>query len=524
MTLSEGPGAAGRSSPFCQFTGRAGGWARLKKTLRNHFMAFLRFIIALALMIAAGVLPAAASGASRLPLLAKPPLGEFWFRLSLSGERTGFAEQTIVETADGFAVAAAGSVKMEVLGFSRQAASREEYRVNRDLSLRSFSVAETLDGVPQQLTGEMTAKGVKVIVRTGGEEKEKLLKTRGPVYPPPLVNLYPLIKGVVPGKKYRLQMLDIEAVKLKEVTMIVQGVEALPDGRRVVKFTNDLYPLVDNEVWVDLTGHTVRESVRDGLVETTAEEPQQALRFIACAALARSGSLLDYSLIRVDPPLADPAALRRLVLEITGIPPALPLVQGGGQHAERLADGLVRFSEEPIRPEGGLPPDLASFLGATAQLPVDDPTVKSCLREIVGTEPAPAVQEKLLVRWVAETVKDDAAATADSPLDALKNNKGNSLARARLFVTLARAAGIPSRVVSGIVYLPGKGFLYHSWAESATAEGWRQLDPTFGQLPVDATHVKLVSGDTDADLVALGGVVGMLQVRAVTAEGAAPAR
>jgi len=54
---------------------------------------------------------------------------------------------------------------------------------------------------------------------------------------------------------------------------------------------------------------------------------------------------------------------------------------------------------------------------------------------------------------------------------------------------LLRASGIPCRVVGGIVYSEYfGGFLYHVWCEAFLGE-WIDIDPTFGQMPADATHI-----------------------------------
>ena len=69
-----------------------------------------------------------------------------------------------------------------------------------------------------------------------------------------------------------------------------------------------------------------------------------------------------------------------------------------------------------------------------------------------------------------------------------------------MFVALARAAGIPARVVNGLVYSSEfKGFAYHAWPEVYVNE-WRALDPTLGQTTADATHIKLVKGDETGPL------------------------
>lgn len=453
------------------------------------------------------------------PLLPKPPLGERWFGIFLGSERTGFAHQKIVEKDGGIEITIEGSVKMVVMGFSREASSRERYLVGTNLSLRSFAVEQILDGTPMRLTGEATPKGMRVVVESGGTKKEKLLPAKGPVYPPTALNILPLMKGTAAGKRLRVQMLDVEAVKVKEVTVTVVGFETLPDGTRALHLRNDLFSLVDNDIWVDQAGNTVRESVRDGLVETVAEEEGRVRRFIADAAIARRDLILDYSLVRIEPPLANPTRLTRLVLEVDGMPVAMPLIQGGGQSARRTGDGTVMFTVEPVKTDGTAFDEAAlrPFTEPTDRLPADHPDIIARAREAVGEEAIPRKKVEKLVHWVATTV-EDAVTDAPSPLDTLQSRKGNCQSHARLYASLARALGIPTRFVSGLVYLEGKGFLYHSWAESHMEGGWLQVDPTFDQMPVDATHVKLVEGENPDDLAVIAGVVGKIKARVVEAK------
>ena len=481
---------------------------RLASPLAQTLCIF--FIVALtAFSVSAGARPSP-------PAPVRPPLGERWFGIFLGNERTGFAHQNIAEKDGGFEITGEGSVKMVVMGFSREASSRERYRVGPDFTLRSFAVEQIIDGTPMGVTGEATPKGMKVVVESGGTRKEKLLATKGPVYPPSVLNILPLVKGTPKGKRLRVQMLDVEAVKLKEMTVTVVGFETLPDGTRALHLRNDLFPLVDNDIWVDARGNTIRESVRDGLVETVAENEESARQFIASAALARRDLILDFSLVRVEPPLANPASLTRLVLAVDGVPAAMPLTQGGGQSAQRNDDGVVIFAVEPANSgastlsEG----ERKRSTEPTDRLPADHPAIMARAREAVGEETVPRKQVEKLVRWVSAAV-EDTVTDAPSPLDTLASRKGNCQSHARLYATLARAAGIPTRMVSGLVYLEGKGFLYHSWAESFVEGKWLQVDPTFVQVPVDATHVKLVDGESPDDLAAIAGVVGKIRARVV---------
>jgi transglutaminase-like putative cysteine protease len=66
---------------------------------------------------------------------------------------------------------------------------------------------------------------------------------------------------------------------------------------------------------------------------------------------------------------------------------------------------------------------------------------------------------------------------------------------------MTRAVGIPSKLVSGLVYFEG-GFAYHMWVEVWTGDGWYALDPTIGDGSVDATHIKLAESAAEDAVVA----------------------
>jgi transglutaminase-like putative cysteine protease len=73
--------------------------------------------------------------------------------------------------------------------------------------------------------------------------------------------------------------------------------------------------------------------------------------------------------------------------------------------------------------------------------------------------------------------------------------------------------------VNGLVYMEeAQGFLYHSWNESLVDGRWRPVDPTFGQVVADATHVKLVEGESIADLTPLLDMIGRVKARVISYE------
>ncbi|MBI1921445.1 MAG: transglutaminase domain-containing protein [Geobacter sp.] len=446
-----------------------------------------------------------------------PPLGERWFGILLNDEKTGFARISVEDAPEGYRLQYDEGVKMTVLGFTRDASSRQTYIVNRDLTLKRFTVELRIDASVVTLSGEAVPGGIRVAVESAGTRTDKELKAKGAVYPPVVLNMVPLMKGAAAGKKYRMQFFDPESVKVKNVIYSVVGEETLAGGAKAIHMQNDIYTVVSNDIWVDTAGNTLRESVRDGLVESRAESAEEAGRFITEAALSRKDLILDFSRVKVDREIERSTDLKRLVLDIAGIPTEMPLPRQEWQQAERLVDGTVRFTlvqGSAARKEARLPPaDAAHYLESNERIPADHPAIIAKRNEILAAEKDHAAIVDKLVKWVADYV-EDRVTDSHSALETLQSRTGNCQSHARLYAALARSAGIPTRFVSGLVYAKGTGFLYHSWAESYV-NGWQPVDPTFGQVPAEATHIKLVEGETPDDMMPLAGVMGRLKAKVV---------
>jgi transglutaminase-like putative cysteine protease len=79
-----------------------------------------------------------------------------------------------------------------------------------------------------------------------------------------------------------------------------------------------------------------------------------------------------------------------------------------------------------------------------------------------------------------------------SAVQVLETRRGDCNEHTVLFVALARAMGIPARTAAGLVYLNGR-FYYHAWPEVYLRD-WVAVDPTFGQVPADAAHIRFTIG------------------------------
>jgi hypothetical protein len=474
-------------------------------------------LIAMILTLAA-VFPAAAAPFKKLD---KPPLSERWFGIYVDKERVGFYRQAISETPDGYRMEGDGSVRMKVMGFAKEAATRETYLVGKDLALHAFDVEQTINGSASHLKGTVVNNIIRIKNVINGKATEKQLKYKGEVYPGPALNLYPLMHDVTSGKSYTVLTFDPEEVKVKEVKISILGEDKTPDSKTALKMRNNLYPFVNNDIWVDYQGNTLLESVREGLVITRAEDPEHLGSFVGGVALAKRDLIYDFSLVRSEPSINDPKKLTGLSVEISGWNDSLPLLQGGSQTAEKSGEGRIVIKTGRAIPEttpqakAATPPE--KYLKPAEKIESDAPEIMAKAKELAAGRKSPNEIVKVLASWTSDwlrdTVDDGGGAVAG-----FKSRSGNCQTHARLYTALARADGIPTRFVSGLVYLDGKGFLYHSWAESLLDGRWVAIDPTYGQVPADPTHLKLLEGQLPEDMAPIITIIGRIRIKVLEAK------
>jgi hypothetical protein len=448
-----------------------------------------------------------------------PPLSERWFGIYVNSERVGFYRQRIDKSEDGYRMEGNGSVRMKVMSFSKEASMRETYLVSKNLALRSFDVEQTINGSASHLSGRVSGSAILIRGEANGRETSKTIRFKGNVYPGPALNLYPLMRGVTTGRSYKINAFDPEELKIKEIQITVLGEDKTTEGLPALKLRNTLYPFANNDIWVDAVGNTLEESVREGLVITRVELPEAISAFISDWALAKKDLIYDFSLVRVQPPIKDPEKLSGLAVEIIGWKDDLPLLQGGGQQVEKSGNGLVIFKTGSL---ARISPGSETERPAVAELKPAD-KIESDAVEITAQAKILAAgvkgQEemaKVLLSWTAEWLKDSID-DGGSALESFKSKSGNCQSHARLYTALARAAGIPTRFVSGLVYLEEKGFLYHSWAESFIGDHWVSVDPTYNQFPADPTHLKLLEGHLPEDLAPIVAIIGRISITVVKA-------
>jgi transglutaminase-like putative cysteine protease len=121
-----------------------------------------------------------------------------------------------------------------------------------------------------------------------------------------------------------------------------------------------------------------------------------------------------------------------------------------------------------------------------------DPGIARLARQLKNRERDPRVVAARIAAWVHDSLKKEITFGVPDAAAVLRARSGDCNEHTQLYVALARAAGIPTRIAAGLASIDGK-FYYHAWPE-VYLQDWVAVDPTFGQFPADAAHLRFTVG------------------------------
>jgi hypothetical protein len=234
-----------------------------------------------------------------------------------------------------------------------------------------------------------------------------------------------------------------------------------------------------------------------------------------------SVDLMSASSIFVDRDLGRARKVDSLVLEVTGlgdfqIPAShrqfVEPIKGKDaitlqvRRDHRIEKAAVLSKEQRVR-----------YTRSSPRVQCDHEAIRDQAKAIVGDEKDPLKAAKKLEAWVYKTIRKSYSDNADTALQVLDHKAGDCTEHALLFVALARALGIPAREVGGVAYVsePKPLFGWHAWAEIHDGHQWVSIDPTWNEVYVDGTHIKLSEGSRD---MAWANVAGKMKVKVVKVE------
>ncbi|MCP3957121.1 MAG: transglutaminase domain-containing protein [bacterium] len=253
--------------------------------------------------------------------------------------------------------------------------------------------------------------------------------------------------------------------------------------------------------------------------------------------------LLTRSFVYPDRPIREPRRVRRARYEIATDSGVLESLPNSGAQRVLDATGAQRVLETPDVSravvevgEGSLHEaeehdDVAEYLLASSYLDYRHPAVRRLLDDagLERSEAGSAARAEALRAFVAGYLEDknldSVLATASQVAE---SRSGDCTEHSVLLTALLRAADIPARVVTGLVYaeeFAGERdlFAYHMWSQALIDGRWMDLDATLDRT-FDAAHVAFGTsalGDdssTLAELARLATFIGRVRIRVLDVE------
>ncbi len=270
-------------------------------------------------------------------------------------------------------------------------------------------------------------------------------------------------------------------------------------------------PVLDAVLWADSSGQVLKleTDMMGGIVmyRTTKEG--------AIDLASRGSARLDEirsTMITLNKLIPDPRKTRYVQYRISlkDADPKQIFPSDGRQTilpgGEKNSVTLNVFSAGPGDGAAGPATVEEKYLRPNGIITSEDDRVKSLARRVIGNRQNPWDQAVEIEHWVFENIRDKNFATAFAPADEVARNlTGDCSEHAVLAAAMSRAAGIPSRLAVGLLYVDNtkqklQGFGYHVWHEVYVNQRWVALDASWDQSVVDATHIKLA--DTSMEGVA----------------------
>jgi hypothetical protein len=380
--------------------------------------------------------------------------------------------------------------------------------------LQTFHFAIVSRGYSVTLFGRREKNQVfRVVISSAGNQQTLRIEIPDDaVLYSPLTDM--MLQRLQPGQTVRVRLFNPATLAVSDIP-----VRALRHETLAILGTNTPTIVLEANVqglsmtsWMDAEGRILKQETPLGWT-LLACAPEDA---ITRDETASADDLLAAMAVPCTPPIDNPRSQTVLNLTLLGPAKLDQIVESPRQIVRSRSAGKIHirlFADSAVPVQAAEPQTAPAFqtndLAATPFIQSDHPNIRRQAAKITGALTSDWDKAVALNNWVFKNVDKIPTISLPSAVDVLAQRRGDCNEHTYLFTALARAAGLPARVRVGLVYLNG-AFYYHAWP-AVFVDRWHEMDPTFGQTSVDATHLALLDGEL-ADQMQLLGYIGRLQI------------
>jgi hypothetical protein len=390
---------------------------------------------------------------------AAPRVRDVWHSYVADGNRYGYIHTVVVRLPDGnYRITQESRLLVDLLGMNKEEITeRGEYVVAADYRPVSIAVEGKRESGATRITGRSRGAAFEVTATVAGIDRSGVFDRPGAIVPEPCLDdwLADRPAGFAAGE---VTLLAEESCTPKPAK--VRRIGSRP-GEAGVSWAIDEGPLDGNQRLVlDADGVCLERSAAGGLMVIRRAPAEQA-RDIS----HRKMNGPDVLMFPLGKEVGSPEFLESLTVELKwkDIPFERFRLEDDRQRiVERTHEGnqyraIVRIeAPKPLTTPARLPivgPEFAPYLGESRYIKPHDERIIAVAREVIRGKTDALEAVKALSAWMLKNVEPALIAETLTGPEVLACRKGKCSEFAILFASLARAAGIPTRIVLGEVYV-----------------------------------------------------------------------
>ncbi|MGD0233263.1 MAG: transglutaminase-like domain-containing protein [Syntrophorhabdales bacterium] len=396
--------------------------------------------------------------------------------------RIGQLKRIIIPARHGYKILEEGRMNIRFLEEKSELAMNLFGDMDEEFRVRTFLF---------QINSGKDVIDIKGEVQNGEAIVSMLARGQSNVYHLPMKESPILVSAIIPylvkkgfnedGKKaLSIPIFDPSTLASYNATIELLGWEKVKVADEVVRafHVKTVFKGLEIHGWVDEGGSVVKELSPLGLTIQKEGKGKQEAGFFDARL---------FSSIETTGRIEDPRHAGFLKVRIYAKEALKKVI---GRYYDLQGDLLEISATKP----GTMHLDPALYLSPSAFVNSDDSQIRAAARSIVKDRRTPREKVQAIQEWVYKNVKKVPTFSLPTAGDVFVKRVGDCNEHAVLFAALARAAGIPCAIASGMVYA-SDGFYYHAWNLVHVEGAWAPVDSTFGQSPADATHIVLAVGD-----------------------------
>jgi hypothetical protein len=203
-----------------------------------------------------------------------------------------------------------------------------------------------------------------------------------------------------------------------------------------------------------------------------------------------SKDLFVLGMAKIDRPIGRTTELKELVVEVAG--KDVDVFEAGPRQSVERGDGSIILKAGKVHGKDvkATQKEIDDNLMETSAYAIGDAKVQALAKKAIGDAETAEEKVRRIVKFTHDFIQPNLSATLPNIQDLLQKKKGDCKSYALLTTNLCRAAGVPAREVSGLLYMGDdqKAFGGHAWNEVVIDGRWVPVDASLNQVEVDAGH------------------------------------